>query len=153
MKTVCGFLSLLIALAFAEAVHAQSSPATTCPTDYICSLAATGASPLVGEATDGQPTSVLGFLSFDESGNITGSLEINHNGTVVTDTSITAACTSGTATTPATITATTSRGQLVIDFVASQLGSGLALLLSNHTQDSANDTPVTLGVCYPSAAG
>ncbi len=154
MKRVIAAIGALgLVAALAPGVSAQTVPATACPLDYICSLAATGAAPLIGAANDGHPASILGFLSFDDSGNVTANLEINANGTIHNVSGGTATCTSGTASTPGTIQVTTPNGPLTIDFVASTTFEGLELLLSNDTKEQTNGTPVTLGICRPSAAG
>ena len=140
-------------LALAIPAAAQTSPATACPVNYICSLEITGAAPLIGLGNDGQPVSVLGFVDFGGSGTVTATVEINANGTVHTVTDGTGTCTSGTATTPGTITVATQIGTLTIDFVVASSNASVELLLANHTSESNNDTPVSLGVCHASAAG
>ena len=140
-------------LALALPAAAQSNPATACPVNYICSLEITGSSPLIGLANDGQPVSVLGFATFDSSGNVTATVEVNANGTVHNVTDGTGTCTSGTATTPGTISVTTPAGMLTVDFVVARSNASIELLLANHTSESSNDTPISLGVCHASAAG
>lgn len=153
-KALC--LSAVVGTFFALALPAaaQTTPATACPLNYICSLEVTGSAPLLGLGNDGQPVSILGFVNFDGSGNVTATLEVNANGTVHTVTDATGTCTSGTTTTPATITVATQHlGTLTIDFVVAKSSASIELLLANHTSESTNDTTVSLGVCHASAAG
>lgn len=144
-------LGMLVATAMPAA--AQTSPSTACPVNYICSLELTGSAPLIGLGNDGQPVSVLGFANFGASGSVTATVEVNANGTVHTVTDGTGTCTSGTATTPGTITVATPVGTLTIDFVVATSNASIELLLANHTAESTNDTTVSLGVCHASAAG
>ena len=149
------YLSALLGvfLALALPAAAQTSPPTACPVNYICSLVVTGSSPLIGLANDGHPVSVLGFLNFDGSGNVSSNLEVNANGTIHNVTGGTGTCTSGTATTPGTIVVPTAIGTLTVGFVVARSSASIELLLSNHTSESTNDTTVSLGVCHASAAG
>jgi len=140
-------------LAFTLPAGAQTTPATACPVNYVCSLEISGAKPLIGLGNDGQPVSIVGFVTFDGSGNVTAVIEANANGTVSTYTD-TGTCTSGTATAPGTIALTSPRdGKVMVDFVVAKSFAGIELLVTNHTSESNKDTTVQLGVCHASAAG
>ena len=148
---VTAILGMFLALALPAA--AQGTPATECPVNYTCSLEVTGAAPLIGLGNDGHPVSILGFVNFDSSGTPTATVEVNANGTVHSVTDATGTCTSGTASTPGTVTVSTQVGTLTIDFVVARSSASIELLLANHTSESNNDTTVSLGVCHASAAG
>ena len=152
-RASCLFAILGTMLALAMPAAAQPNSATACPVNYICSLQITGASPLIGLPNDGHPVSILGFANFDSSGNLTATVEVNANGTIHTVTDGTGTCTSGTDTTPGTLSVTTPAGMLTVDFVVARSNASLDLLLANHTVESTNDTPVSLGVCHASFAG
>jgi len=164
MKKILSTLGALVFLAplSGEIARAQTLSPTTCPVNYQCSLLATGNFPLEGQPTDGYPSSLVGFLNFDASSNITGIVSVNENGHTATNLSLSsdnATCTSGNASALGKITATVtapSTGQkftLTWDFVTAVTQTGTELLISGETTTSPADTPVTVGVCRPSAAG
>ncbi|HLH77767.1 MAG TPA: hypothetical protein VKV28_13275 [Candidatus Binataceae bacterium] len=163
MKKLLGALAclaLLVPLSGGLA-QGQSSPSpTVCPVNYQCSLLVTGNFPLEGQPTDGHPSSIVGFLSFDANSNITGIVSINENGHTATNISLTgdnAKCTSGSATTLGTLTATVTLPNtsttftLTYDFVTATTTAGQELMLSGETTTSPADTPVSVGICKPSA--
>ncbi len=78
--------------------RAQSAP-TTCPTSYTCSYQSSSTHALLGNGQDGQPESRVGFLTFDATGNWSGVLSGNLNGTVVANGAVSGTCVSGSETT------------------------------------------------------
>jgi len=152
MKKLLTVLAMMgVVLGTVVAANAQGS--TQCPLNYECSAVATGVLPLSGSADQGQPISILGFLSFDNSGNVSAILSVNENGTLSNRVSTAGTCTSGTATTPGTVHLTTAEGPIAFDFVVARTNVSIDLLLNDTPSDSGPDIPLTLGVCHASAAG
>jgi hypothetical protein len=142
MVLLTGALCLL-----AGSVHAQSAP-TVCPTNYTCSYQSSSTQALVGGATDGQPQSRVGFLSFDSAGNFSGILSGSLNGTVVANTAVSGTCVSGTDATLGQINfkAGLSGKPASLAFVTTPNGSHTDLLLAGSVLSS--DTRVILSVCH-----
>jgi hypothetical protein len=129
------------------AAHAQSAP-TVCPTNYTCSYQSSSTQALVGGATDGQPQSRVGFLTFDSKGNFSGILSGSLNGTVVVNTAVTGTCVSGTNSTLGQINfkAGLTGNPASLAFVTTPDGSHTDLLLAGSVLSS--DTRVILAVCH-----
>jgi hypothetical protein len=126
--------------------RAQSSP-TTCPINYTCSYQSSSTQALLGKSMDGQPQSRVGFLIFDASGNWSGVLSGNLNGTVVADTAVSGTCVSGTNTSTGRINFNAGLGgsPVSLAFVTAPDGTHIDLLLGGSMLSS--DTRVLVGIC------
>src|SRR5581483_9570337 len=93
-------LVIAVALALLQLRGITSNAATftptTCPTNYSCSLVASGTHPLVGSPNDGHPSSFIGVVTFDASSKVSGFLAINVNGKTSSFDASGATCVSGT---------------------------------------------------------
>ena len=130
-----------------QLVCAQTAP-TTCPTNYTCSYQSSSTQALLGTKSDGQPQSRVGFMTFDESGNWSGILSGNLNGTVVANTAVSGTCVSGTSTTLGTLNFKAGLGgsPVALAFVTTPNGTHTDLLLAGSML--ASDTRVILAVCH-----
>jgi len=126
--------------------RAQGAP-TSCPTNYICSYQSSSTHALLGNAQDGQPESRVGFLSFDGSGNWSGVLSGNLNGTVVANQAVSGTCVSGSATTLATLNFNQGLGgkSASFAFVTAPDGTHTDLIIAGSML--ASDTRVQVAVC------
>jgi hypothetical protein len=127
--------------------RAQSAP-TSCPANYTCSYQSSSTQALIGGATDGQPQSRVGFLSFDAAGNVSGILSGNLNGTVAVNTAVSGTCVSGTESTLGQINFKAGLGgkPASLAFVTAPNGSHTDLLLAGSVLSS--DTRVLVAVCH-----
>jgi hypothetical protein len=158
-KLLFAIVTLGLLAQVSSPVHSQTpmSP-TVCPTNS-CSLVGTATEPLAGQPNDGHPNSIVGFLNFDGSGNLSGVLSLNENGqTVVNYPFSGGTCTSGTSTTLGQFTIPfklpVSDKTFIYDFVTYATGHGVDLLLSGEGETNApGDTAVSVGVCHASFAG
>jgi len=129
-------------------LQAALPPPTTCPTNFTCSLTASGTRPLLGKSDDGNPSSYLGVLTFDASGHITGFLSIDNNGTVSRNDVAGATCTSGTGDQFGKLDFSTPAGHpLIFSFLTYATPTGTGLLFADATPSDANDTTVLVGNC------
>jgi hypothetical protein len=126
--------------------QAQGAP-TTCPTNYTCSYQSSSTHALLGNAQDGQPESRVGFLTFDGSGNLSGVLSGNLNGTVVANQAVSGTCVSGSATSLATLNFNNSLGgnPASLAFVTAPDGTHTDLIIAGSML--ASDTRVVVAVC------
>ena len=150
LSVIAIVVTLLLQLS-GGSVHAIAALTPTfCPKRYSFALTASGTRPLVGTATDGHPSSIIGTISFDEHSDISGVLAINSNG-AVSELNVTGAtCVSGTDGALGTIDFTTSTGHpLVFDFVSYVSPGGLSLLFADATPSATNSTTVLIGTCSP----
>lgn len=131
----------------AGVARAQSAP-TACPVNYTCSYQSSSTQALLGAATDGQPQSRVGFLTFDNAGNVSGVLSGNLNGTVVANRTVSGTCVAG---------SDTGLGQ--INFKAGLGGSPASFAFVTAPNDTrtdlllagsmlAADTRVLVAVCH-----
>ena len=154
MKKIVGLALILIVLQL-SGTRSQAQPftPTTCPTNFTCSVTASGTRPLTGTATDGHATSIIGVISFDASSNITGFFAVNSNGTVASFNLTGATCVSGTGGTLGSIDFTPAAGHpLVFDFVTSTASTGTGLLVADGTPNATNGASVLVGKCINSPA-
>jgi hypothetical protein len=151
---VGGILPLLIAAWCAGAADAQSPSLTSCPINYICSLAATASEPLSATVVAGHPQTYFGFLFFDAKGVISGMVEINANGKITSFDVTDGTCTSGDSSKLGELDLIGPAGhKVVVHFVSFFDSGGQNLLLSNAPTRKSTDFSVGSGVCYHSAAG
>lgn len=125
----------------------QTAPPTTCPTNYTCSYQNASTQPLIGQPTDGQPGSAVGFINFDGEGNFSGVFTGDSNGKIVTDTVLTGTCVSGSSTSLGRINfnAGLSGKPGSIAFVTAPNGSHTDILFAGSIL--ASDTRVIIGTC------
>ena len=151
MKRILGTSAVVIAMLLSfsgTSLHAIVFTPTTCPTNYTCSLTASGTRPLSGATNDGHPSSIVGVLSFDASSTVSGFLSINSNGTLSSFSLSGATCVSGTGGTLGQIDFTTSAGHaLVFDFVTYAAFGGTGLLVADATPNAINGSAVLIGNC------
>lgn len=138
-----------IAMSPKMALATDTSEVTKCPVNYTCSYLSSSTQALVGGATDGQPQSRVGFLTFDGSGNFNGVLSGSLNGKVVVDTAVTGTCVSGSSTTLGQINfnAGLSGNPSSIAFVTAPHGDGLHTDLILAGSMLSNDTRAIVGTC------
>jgi hypothetical protein len=147
---------LILLVSFCQTVDAAGPPftPTTCPEDYTCSLQGTGVRSLSGVVSDGRPASLLGFLTFDSSGKVSGLSEINADGIVSTITASHGKCVSGTGGNLGTISLTISSGQsFSLDFVTYVSGTSTSLLLADATSASGSPAEVLIAKCIGESGG
>jgi|SRR5579875_1947534 len=124
------------------------TPLTACPINYTCSYQSSSTVALIGGATDGQPQSRVGFITFDSSGNWTGVLSGNLNGKVVANTAVSGTCVPGTGSTLATLNFNAGLGgnPVSLAFVTRPDGGKIDLLLAGSA--IASDARVVFATCY-----
>jgi len=153
MKKIVGLALILILLQLSGTrTRAALSNPTACPTNFTCSITATGTRPLTGSATDGHAISIIGVISFDASSNVSGFFAINTNGTVSSANLAGATCTSGTGDGLGSIDFTPQTGRpLVFDFVTYVTSSGgTGLLVADATPVTTHGADVLVGKCLAS---
>lgn len=147
-KAATGWFLLSAALLAAPAIGwTQAPPPTTCPTNYTCSYQNASTVPLIGGATDGQPGSGVGYITFDADGNFSGLFSGNANGKPATDTVLTGTCVSGTSTSLGRInfTAGLSGKPGSLAFVTAPNGSHTDIIFAGSAL--ASDARVIVGSC------
>jgi hypothetical protein len=152
MKKLLG-LALIIVLLQLSGTRSRAAllNPTACPTNFTCSITASGTRPLTGTATDGHAISIIGTISFDASSNVSGFFAINSNGTLSTANLAGATCTSGTGDGLGSIDFTPQTGHtLVFDFVTFVTSTGdTGLLVADATPVTTNGADVLVGKCLP----
>lgn len=127
--------------------RAQNAP-TACPANYTCSYQSSSTQALLGASTDGQPQSRVGFLTFDSSGNWSGVLSGNLNGTVVANTAVSGTCVSGSDTTLGQLNFKAGLGgkPAGFAFVTAPNGTHTDLIIAGSMLTT--DTRVQVAVCH-----
>jgi hypothetical protein len=162
MKKFVAAVVALVALGGSGIVFAQAtSIATACPTNFTCAFSAAETLSLVtlkANGTPGQPDVFVGYLAFDNSGNVTMTGTQNVNGTVnpiglgsPAVLSSSGPCVAGAGGQPATITFS---DKSEISFVRDTGGTELQFILSKDQNTPANSgtgniktNSVRVGVC------
>lgn len=142
MVLLTGMLCFGVGLA-----RAQGSP-TACPTNYTCSYQSSSTQALLGNGQDGQPESRVGFLTFDSTGNWSGVLSGNLNGTVVANRAVSGTCVSGSDTTLGMLNfnAGLAGKPASFAFVTAPNGARTDLIIAGSML--ASDTRVQVAVCH-----